>query len=97
MLALRAHLVGTMLAIFFGLGALIFYSIVYRSRLLPRFVAIWGYVGAAGILAWNILALFEVQLGMYMAIPIILNELFLGIWLIVKGLNRPAAASEPAQ
>jgi len=97
MMALRAHLVGTMLAIFFGLGALIFYSIVYRSRLLPRFIPIWGFVGAAGILVWNILALFEIQTGMYMAIPIITNELLLGIWLIVKGFNRPAVADGTAQ
>jgi hypothetical protein len=87
MLALRTHLVGTMLAILFGVGALILYAIVYRFRLLPRFIPIWGFVGAAGILAWNVLALFEIQTGMYMALPIITNELFLGIWLIVKGFK----------
>jgi hypothetical protein len=96
LLALRAHLVGTMLAIFFGLGALLLYAIVYRARLLPRFIPIWGFVGAAGILAWNVLALFEIPTGMYMALPIITNELLLGIWLIVKGFKQPAVADGTA-
>jgi hypothetical protein len=86
--AARAQLLGTMLGIFFNLGAALFYSIVYRARLLPRFIPIWGFVGVASVLTWNLLELFGIQAGMYLAIPILLNEIFLGIWLIVKGFKQ---------
>jgi len=88
--AARAQLVGTMLGIFFSLGALLLYWIVYQSRLLPRFIPIWGFIGVASVLTWNLLQMFGVSAGMYLAIPIILNEIVLGIWLIVKGFNQPS-------
>ena len=87
-IAARAQLVGTMLGIFFNLGALLFYTVVYQERLLPRFIPIWGFVGVALVLAWNLLEMFGISAGIYLAIPIILNEIFLGIWLIVKGFNE---------
>lgn len=96
LVAARAQLIGTMLGIFFNLGALLFYLVVYQARLLPRFVPIWGFVGVALVLAWNVLEMFGIHAGIYLAIPIILNEILVGIWLIVKGFNSPAAASEPA-
>jgi hypothetical protein len=33
---------------------------------------------------------------MILGVPIMLNEIFLGIWLIAKGFNPSAIASEPA-
>ena len=33
---------------------------------------------------------------MILALPIILNEIVMGIWLIVKGFNAIAAAPQPA-
>jgi hypothetical protein len=96
-LAARAQLVGTMLGIFFSLGALLFYCVVYQSRLLPRFIPVWGLIGVVSVLTWNVLEMFGIPAGMYLAIPILLNEIFLGIWLIVKGFNPSAVASESAR
>jgi len=87
----RASLVGTLIPVAFSLGALLFYILLYRSRLLPRFIAVWGLIGAALILILNALLTFGASLGMgismVFALPIITNEIFLGIWLIVKGFN----------
>jgi hypothetical protein len=94
-MAARAQLLGTMLGIFFNLGALLLYVIVYRARLLPRFIPIWGFIGVASVLTWNLLKMFGLEAGMYLAIPIILNEITLGIWLIVKGFNPSAPAPVP--
>jgi hypothetical protein len=95
-LAVRANLAGVMLGIFFGLAALLFYYLVYQSRLLPRFITIWGLIAVAFVLTWNLLELFglSISFGMILALPIILNEIFLGIWLIAKGFNPPAIAPE---
>jgi hypothetical protein len=97
-LVVRAHLVGLLLAIFFSLGALLFYYLLYQSKLVPRFISVWGFIGAALVLTWNLLETFgnSISWGMILALPIILNEIFLGIWLIGKGFNSSAIASESA-
>jgi hypothetical protein len=94
-IAERAGVAGLLIPVFLGLGALLFYRALYQYRLLPRFIAIWGFVGAALILALNMMLTFGVEvggLGMLLALPIISNEIFLGIWLIAKGFSPSAVA-----
>lgn len=95
LVAIRSHLAGQLLGIFFSLAALIFYALVYQSALVPRFLSVWGLIAAFLILVWNGLELlgFSISAGIVFGLPIILNEIVLGIWLIAKGFN--AAALEP--
>lgn len=90
LLVVRTHLYSQMLGIFFSLAALIFYYLLYRMWLVPRFIAIWGLLAVVLVFSWNLLELADIHVsfGMFMALPIILNEIFLGIWLIVKGFNQ---------
>jgi hypothetical protein len=37
----------------------------------------------------------EMSTAMILVLPLILNEIVLGIWLIVKGFSAPAAAAAP--
>lgn len=98
-IAARTELVGTMLGIFFSLGALLFYYALNHSRLVPRWLTIWGLAGVVPVLTWNLLALFGINLsaGMILALPIILNEIVLGIWLILKGFEPSAFAPGSAK
>jgi hypothetical protein len=91
MLAFRAQAL-TMLGIFFCVGALLFYALLYRSRLIPRWLSIWGLVAALSITVQILGDFFGVDLGFLLPLPIITNEVFLGVWLIVKGF-RPAAVA----
>ncbi|MFC1879121.1 DUF4386 domain-containing protein [Chloroflexota bacterium] len=77
-------------------GALIFYYLLYRSRLIPRWLSGWGFLGAALFLATAPFRMFDLlpPLAVVLAVPLILNELVLAIWLIVKGFNSSAIASE---
>jgi hypothetical protein len=88
-----------MIAITFGLGALMFYFMLLRSRLIPRFISVWGLVGAALVLVNAMLDMFGLDLGNLsnLGVLMLLNELFLGVWLIIKGFNSSAIASEPAE
>jgi hypothetical protein len=63
------------------------------SELVPRWLSIWGLIGAILILAMGLLRLFGYPV-IFLAIPIILNELVLAILLIAKGFNSSAIASE---
>ena len=91
-LAVRTVLTDQMLGIIFGLTALVLFYLLYRSRLVPAFISIWGLIAAVSILTWNLLEMvgLHIEVGMVFALPIILNEIFLGLWLIIKGFNEPA-------
>lgn len=92
----RAHLAGLLIPVFFCLGALLFYYLLYQSKLIPRFISVWGLVGVVLVLTLNLLEI-GISTGMILALPIILNEIFLGIWLIVKGFNPSTIASGSAK
>jgi hypothetical protein len=90
--------VDLLVAVFFSLGAMLLYVTLFQSKLVPRFISVWGFLGAALILTLNLFStanLFEAGMGaaMIFALPIITNEMFLGLWLIVKGFNPSVSAS----
>ena len=98
-IAMRTLLAGQVLGIFFSLGALIFYYLLFQSKLVPRFISIWGLIAVALVFSWNLLELIGIQIsvGIVFGLPIILNEIFLGIWLIAKGFQSPAVKSVPLE
>ena len=98
---LSALLVGTQgstteyfTSIVFSLGALMFYYLFYQSRLIPRWLSVWGLAGAVLYLAAPLLDMFGHGFGVLMA-PLAVAELVLAVWLIVKGLNPPAPTGTP--
>jgi hypothetical protein len=86
---LRSDLAEILIPLFFSLGALLFYYLLYKSKLIPRFISVWGFIGAIFIFALIFLEA-GLVLNLILVLPIILNEIFLGIWLIVKGFNPSA-------
>lgn len=85
-----------MLLIFFVAGALLFYFLLYRSQLLPRFVSVWGIIALLLIVTMNVLDVRNMDVGMIFALPIMANEIILALWLIIKGFNPAALAFKPA-
>jgi hypothetical protein len=78
-----------------SLGGLVFCFMLYRYRLIPRLVSVWGVAGYAVFLSGCILAIFGVDFGLIHTAPGALFEVFLSLWLIVKGFNSSATVSEP--
>ena len=93
--AARGYLASLLTPIFFSLAALLLYYFLYRSRLVPRFISIWGFVAVVSLFTWNMLEAFglSISAGMVFALPMILNEIFLGIWLLAKGFSSPTLAA----
>jgi hypothetical protein len=90
-------LIGTL--IFFGLGSLILNYVLYQSSLVPRWLSLWGIVGAVLVFSYGLLGIFGVDTGlgspfMLLAMPIALQEMVFAVWLIAKGFNRPAVHSD---
>jgi hypothetical protein len=83
------------IAIPFVLGALMFYVVLYRYRLVPRWLSTWALVGAALYIVAPIGSMFGLSLGVLMA-PLAVQEMVMAVWLIAKGFNPSATAAESA-
>jgi hypothetical protein len=80
-----------------GLAGLMLCSTLYRAKLVPRLVAVWGLVGYAIIFCGMVSEVMGSGLGLVSSIPGGLWEVFIGVWLIVKGFSSPAIVSESAK
>ncbi len=84
--------------IVFCLGAVMFYSLLYQSKIIPRFISGWGiiavvpYLGSALLVAFSIITPMS-TMQVIMQVPLALQEMVLAIWLIVKGFNASAIAT----
>jgi hypothetical protein len=79
----------------FVLGALMFYVVLYQSRLVPRWLSTWGLVGATLGIVPPLGSMFGLSLGILVG-PLALQEMVMAVWLIAKGFNSPAIAAESA-
>jgi hypothetical protein len=94
--------INPILKIVFSLGALMFYHLLYQSKLIPRWISGWGFIGATLHLVSGLLVMFSwltefPVLGIFWDLPIALQEMVLAVWLIVKGFNSSAIASGAAK
>lgn len=79
----------------FSVGALMFCFLLYRSRLVPRWLSVWGLVGAALYIVPPLGSMFGLSLGVLMA-PLAVQEMVMAVWLIAKGFSASAIVAEPA-
>lgn len=102
LLALRDWQFHVISGLAFFLGTLMYYIILYKSKLIPRWLSGWGILGVVLSLAATVLASFTRDLGMasvntYLSATIGLQEMVFAVWLIVKGFNPSAIASLSAK
>ena len=90
-----------MLTLVFCLGAVLFYILLYRSRIVPRWIALWGFVAIPLYVAAYLLAMYGVIGGNSSAqnllhLPLGVQEMVLAVWMIARGF-RPAAVSTASE
>ena len=71
-----------------GLGALLLSSLLYRSRVVPRWLSVWGLAAAALVFAFGLLRMYGGG-SVVLALPIGVQEMALAGWLIAKGFSVP--------
>jgi len=64
--------------------------LLYQTKLVPRWLAIWGLVGIALLIIEGSLEAFDVENLAIMSLPFAIQEMVLAVWLIVKGLDDPS-------
>jgi len=78
--------------VFFIIGAMCLYISFYRTRLIPRWLTLWGFIGAVPYVVYGLLSLFDIGgagLG-FLQLPLFFQELAMGLWLVIKGFNKAA-------
>ena len=82
----------------FSIGALMYYLIFYQSKLVPRWLSVWGIIGILLGVSNGLIDMFGgvpiETVSMLLDLPIFVNEMVLAIWLIVKGFNTSAIKPE---
>jgi len=95
LLAIRHWTLDGIVLIAFCLGALLYYWVFFQSKLIPRWLSGWGLLGAALSLTVTLFSLFNPGFVVswvhtLLNAPIALQEMFLAVWLMVKGFNPSA-------
>ncbi|MFI6601467.1 DUF4386 domain-containing protein [Nonomuraea sp. NPDC050536] len=85
-------------AVFFCLSALLLNYLLYRSRLVPRWISGWALVAVAPYLADSLLVIFNLlgpssPIHAVLFFPLALNEMVLAVWLLAKGFRTPSTAA----
>jgi hypothetical protein len=93
MAALRLHGIGVNVAhFFFGISCIALGTLIWRSRFLPRLIALWVGLAGIGYLAQSVVHFLAPAYGAavfrYLTVPAGIGELILGIWLLAFGVNE---------
>jgi len=78
-----------------SLSALVLNYALYQSKLVPRWISVFGFVGGALSFGTYLLQFFNVHLEILFVV-IAVQEMVFAVWLIVKGFNTSAITSEAA-
>ena len=78
-----------------SVGDVLYYWVLHRARLVPRWLSVWGFIGLALTLSASLLVLCRltgVVTTTYLALNAVLalQQVALATWLIVRGLNESA-------
>ena len=90
-----AYLIG--LGLVFVLSALILNYVLYQSKLIPRWLSDWGFVGAVLVFANYLLESFGINPVEILFYPIAVQEMVFAVWLIVEGFDLSAISSGSAK
>ena len=80
-----------------SLSALVLNVLLYQRTLIPRWLSVWGLVGATVSFVAYLLQVFSINLTEFFYLPIGVQEMVFAVWLIVKGIKSSAIVSKTAK
>jgi hypothetical protein len=79
-----------------AVGCIFLCTLLFRTRLVPRWLSVSGLIGYPLLMAGCIAEIFGIHIGTQLTIPGIFFEVVLPFWLMIKGFQPEAyAAGEP--
>lgn len=82
----------------FIIGAAFLYYLLYQTALVPRFIAIWGFVAVGFLVLTTVLSWFDYGSAWLDATLVLMigNEVFLAVWLMARGFTATALVPDDA-
>jgi hypothetical protein len=71
----------------FCLGAILFYFLLYKSRVVPQWMSLWGLIAVFPMLIGTVTQIFRYTIPFIFYVPYVPFELVIGIWILVKGIK----------
>lgn len=88
--------IGAVGSVVFSISALILYTVMYRARLVPRWLAGWGLVSAGLYLVAGLITVFA-PMPVLLMMPMAFQEMVMAVWLIVKGFSTGEVAPKASR
>src|SRR5438552_5390479 len=70
-----------------GVGGLFLCSLLFRTRLIPGFLAVGGFIGYVSLTVGMIAEIFGIHISLMLSLPGIFFEVGLPLWLFIKGFQ----------
>ena len=80
-----------------GVGGLFLCCLLFRTRLIPRFLAVGGLIGYVSLMVGMIAEIFGIHVGLMLSIPGIFFEVGLPVWLFIKGFRPEVYGGRAAE
>jgi hypothetical protein len=78
---------GALAMLAFCLGAILFYYLLDKSKIVSRVISLWGLITVVPCLIATLLFLFGLEVPFILYLPYVPFEFFIGPWILVKGLK----------
>jgi hypothetical protein len=87
---------GSMAMLAFCLGAILFYYLLYRSRVVPAWLSLWGLIAVFPVLVATLMVSFGYEFPMLLALPYVPFEFAIGVWILIKGVPEETGGTREA-
>lgn len=85
---------GALAMLAFCLGAILFYYLLDKARIIPRFLSLWGLITVFPCLIATLLLAFGYDVPFIVYLPYAPFEFVVGVWILVKGINEAPETSQ---
>ena len=88
---------GLIYIIVFVIGALVLYYELYKTKLIPAWLSIWGFISGIALITASLMVtldIFTAELAILLMIPLAVQEQIMALWMIFKGFTKSAIISE---
>ena len=79
--------------LFYCLGGILWYSLFYTSKAIPRVISLWGLLAVAVALVGIVLQLLSYDVSIFVFLPILPFEVTIGVWLLLRGVKGASLES----
>ena len=90
---------GLISIVVFVIGALVLYYELYKTKLIPGWLSIWGFISGVALITASLMVtldIFTAELAILLMIPLAVQEQIMALWMIFKGFTKSAILSESA-